>query len=119
MFILFPERQRAPQSRIVTHSDHLRIGRATLKSNCAAISIALKNKETFARYLTIFRDSPSFRDLWKVRSYSVLNRVFFIRRLLILASKVEGGIPSALAAPDGPAIRPLLFAKTSSMISFS
>jgi hypothetical protein len=80
----------------------------------------LKKNAAFPNYIPVFRDFPGFGDLSVEGSdYSLLNRVFFMRRFLILASSVEGGIPSALAAPDGPAIRPLLFAKTPSMISFS
>ena len=51
------------------------------------------------------------------RSQPDLNRCFTIPSLLIFVSRVERGMPSLAAAPDGPAIRPRLWAKADS-ISF-
>src|SRR5258706_10647693 len=87
-------------------------------SNSCAISITLKIKMTTEKKsLPIgFHRLQSFVE---GDNCSALNRAFLILRFLILESSVEGGIPSTAAAPDGPAIRPLLFANTSSMISLS
>src|SRR5579863_9158428 len=48
-----------------------------------------------------------------------LNRFLLIFKALILWSRVDGGIPSLAAAPEGPEIRPRLSARAASIISFS
>ncbi len=46
-----------------------------------------------------------------------LKRYLLILRDLIFDSRVEAGIPSLAAAPDGPDTRPPLSAKAASIIS--
>src|ERR1700722_7208156 len=60
-----------------------------------------------------------FEDRLKPADYSRLNRLFSIFSALIFDSRVEGGIPSRSAAPNGPATRPLLSINAASMASFS
>jgi hypothetical protein len=49
----------------------------------------------------------------------VLKRFLSIFKDLIFDSRVDRGIPSFAAAPDGPNTRPPLSLKTASIISFS
>src|ERR1700681_1095176 len=49
----------------------------------------------------------------------VLNRFLLIFRDLIFESKVDPGIPSLVAAPDGPDTRPPHSRRAASIISFS
>src|ERR1700681_3897449 len=53
-----------------------------------------------------------------VEGSEVLNRFLLIFSDLILESKVEPGIPSLAAAPDGPDTRPPLSRRAVSIISF-
>jgi hypothetical protein len=53
------------------------------------------------------------------RQEADVNRRFSIFNCLIFDSSVEGGMPSAAAAPPGPATFPPLFASAASIISFS
>src|SRR5580700_2543134 len=48
-----------------------------------------------------------------------LNRFLLIFSALILSWRVEGGMPSFAAAPDGPETRPLVSASAASIISRS
>src|SRR6266850_4659637 len=62
--------------------------------------------------------NPSFQYS-SLCCYSGLNRFFFILSSLIFDSSVDEGIPSLAAAPQRPAILPLLSASEVSMIFFS
>ena len=53
---------------------------------------------------------------WRQRN---LNWFLLIFKALILRSKVDGGIPSLVAAPEAPETRPLLSARAASISSFS
>src|SRR5712671_2711976 len=55
----------------------------------------------------------------KVQLQPYLNRHLSIFKALILSSRVEGGMASLTAAPDGPKTRPLLSASLASTISRS
>jgi hypothetical protein len=48
-----------------------------------------------------------------------LKLFFWIFKALILRSRVDGGIPSLAAAPEGPETRPLLSASAASILSRS
>src|SRR5258706_10464613 len=78
----------------------------------------IKDENDYRKEVAPYGISPS-QSFVEGDNWPALKRSFLILRFLILESSVEGGIPSATAAPDGPAIRPLLFANTSSMISLS
>src|SRR5262245_38173152 len=60
-----------------------------------------------------------FRGLGVPRGIYSLKRLLLIFSNLILDSRVDRGIPSLEAAPDGPYTRPPLSRKAASMISFS
>src|ERR1700694_6120391 len=53
------------------------------------------------------------------RPYSNLNCCLLILKALIRVSRVDGGIRSLAAAPDGPETRPLVSARAASIISCS
>src|SRR5213594_386167 len=63
-------------------------------------------------------DSGESRDLL-IRLQRNLNFVLSILNALILWSRVDGGIPSLAAAPEGPETRPLVSASTASIVSRS
>jgi hypothetical protein len=73
------------------------------------------------RELTRTRKKLSDFSIWTgYRSrYAGLKRCLLILRDLIFDSRVEGGMPSLAAAPDGPDTRPLLSVNAASIISFS
>ena len=89
------------------------------KCNSVAISIAMKINENGAGRITFSRDFPNSSEC-ELSTYDlVLKRCLSILSFLILVSNVEGGTPSFAAAPDAPAILPLVFASASSMICLS
>src|SRR6266403_5730064 len=63
--------------------------------------------------------SVAFKIGGKLQLQSYLNRRLSIFKALILSSRVEGGMASLTAAPDGPKTRPLLSASPASTISRS
>src|SRR5437764_10814974 len=67
---------------------------------------------------------PTFRKLPKVRDFcrgglKVLKRCVLILSDLIFESRVDRGMPSLAAAPEGPDTRPLVSTKVASILSFS
>src|SRR5260370_24358743 len=69
----------------------------------------------FGEVLGVFSGSGGFDQAF--RRY--LNWFLLILRALILWSRVDGGIPSLAAAPDGPQTRPLVSTSAASIISRS
>src|SRR6266566_2684588 len=65
--------------------------------------------------------NPTLHDLeyFKLTHYPNLNCCLLIFKALIRVSRVEGGIRSLAAAPDGPETRPLVSASAASIISRS
>src|SRR6266478_6267817 len=68
-----------------------------------------------------FRESRE-SEFWRVPGrdlYPNLNCCLLILKALMRVSRVDGGIRSLAAAPDGPETRPLVSASAASMISRS
>src|SRR5579862_899896 len=78
-------------------------------------------KSIIRAYRVYSPDPPLFASSGRVMRPSPpnLNRLLPIFRTLILDSRVDAGIRSLAAAPEGPETRPLLSASAASMISRS
>src|SRR5882724_867662 len=71
-----------------------------------------------SRYFGNFRDSVTLGGIW-TRNQLGRKRCLSIFNDLILESRVDCGMPSFAAAPEGPETLPLLSASAASIASFS
>src|SRR5882724_1081850 len=71
-----------------------------------------------SRYFGNFRDSVTLGGIW-TRNQIGRKRCLSIFNDLIMESRVDCGMPSLAAAPEGPETLPFLSASAASIISFS
>src|SRR5271165_6171085 len=84
------------------------------------VSKIFDSYEIFESFLTVFGGFERMDfQLRSVEGYRDLKRFLSILSDLIFESRVEPGIPSLAAAPDGPETLPPLSRKAASIISFS